>query len=172
MVAVLCGGVASAEVSKEVLDSISTPNEVETSIGTLRFLDGAPSPETAEEVFDFMYTARAMVPVSHRQQLDGLRVPGARPEARRSDGRGSARWPARSVQRRLVPFHQQPADGREVSLPAARIRRAGSRRIRCLPPENLPGLDLPAVLRQERGPSSTITSMRSSSTSPSRCSIR
>ncbi len=60
MVAVLCGGVASAEVSKEVLDSISTPNEGETSIGTLKFLDGAPSPETAEKVYDFMDTARAM----------------------------------------------------------------------------------------------------------------
>ena len=34
--------VASAEVSKEVMDSISTPNEVKTSIGTLKFLDGAP----------------------------------------------------------------------------------------------------------------------------------
>ena len=31
---------ASAQVSQEVLESISTPNEVETSIGTLEFLDG------------------------------------------------------------------------------------------------------------------------------------
>jgi hypothetical protein len=53
-------GHASAEVSKEVLDSISTPNEVETSIGTLKFLDGAPYPETAKKVYDYLDTARAM----------------------------------------------------------------------------------------------------------------
>ena len=39
---------ARAEVSKEVLSSISTPDKVETSIGTLKFLDGAPYPKTAE----------------------------------------------------------------------------------------------------------------------------
>jgi len=44
---VLFAGSAFAQVSKEVLDSISTPNEVETSIGTLKFLDGTPLPETA-----------------------------------------------------------------------------------------------------------------------------
>jgi len=32
----LFAGTVSAEVSKEVLDSISTPNEAETSIGTLK----------------------------------------------------------------------------------------------------------------------------------------
>jgi len=42
----------AAQVSKEVLDSISTPNEVETSIGTLKFLDGAPYPETADRIYD------------------------------------------------------------------------------------------------------------------------
>mgnify|MGYP000449931426 CR=1 FL=1 len=34
---------AGAQVSKEVLDSISTPDHVMTSIGRLEFLDGAPS---------------------------------------------------------------------------------------------------------------------------------
>jgi len=52
--------VASAEVSKEVMDSISTPNEVKTSIGTLKFLDGAPYPETATKVYDYLDTTRAM----------------------------------------------------------------------------------------------------------------
>jgi len=56
---VLCAGPAFAEVSKKVIDSISTPNEVETSIGTLKFLDGAPYPETAEKVYDYLDTARA-----------------------------------------------------------------------------------------------------------------
>jgi len=51
---------AFAQVSQEVLDSISTPNEVETSIGTLKFLDGSPLPETAEKVYDYLDTTRAM----------------------------------------------------------------------------------------------------------------
>ena len=41
-----------AQVSKEVLDSISTPNEVETSIGTLEFFDGIPTKETAKLLYD------------------------------------------------------------------------------------------------------------------------
>jgi len=57
---VLFAGSAFAQVSKEVLDSISTPNEVETSIGTLKFLDGAPLPETAEKVYNYLDTTRAM----------------------------------------------------------------------------------------------------------------
>ncbi|MCB1130902.1 MAG: DUF1254 domain-containing protein [Verrucomicrobiae bacterium] len=56
----LFGGVANAQVSQETLDSISTPNEVETSIGTLKFLDGAPLPETASKVYDYLDTSRAM----------------------------------------------------------------------------------------------------------------
>ena len=51
---------AGAQVSKEVLESISTPNQVETSIGTLEFLDGAPYPETAEKVYDYLDTMRAV----------------------------------------------------------------------------------------------------------------
>jgi len=50
----------NAEVPQSVLDSISTPNQVETSIGTLEFLDGAPLPETAEKVYDYLDTTRAM----------------------------------------------------------------------------------------------------------------
>jgi hypothetical protein len=51
---------AAAQVSKEVLDSISTPNQVETSLGTLEFLDGAPLPETAEKVYDYLDTMRGV----------------------------------------------------------------------------------------------------------------
>ena len=58
IVAVLFAGTTVAQVSQEVLDSISTPNKVETSIGTLEFLDGAPYPETAEKVYDFIDTMR------------------------------------------------------------------------------------------------------------------
>ena len=49
-----------AQVSKDVLDSISTPNQVETSIGTLKFLDGAPYPETADKVYDYLDTMRGV----------------------------------------------------------------------------------------------------------------
>ena len=57
--ALFTGQLASAEISKEVLDSISTPDTVETSIGTLKYLDGAPYPETAEKVYDYLDTMRA-----------------------------------------------------------------------------------------------------------------
>jgi hypothetical protein len=53
-------GSASAQVSQEVLNSISTPDKVETSIGTLEFLDGAPLPETAEKVYDFLDKMRGV----------------------------------------------------------------------------------------------------------------
>ena len=43
---------AAAQVSKQALESIMTPDQVETSIGTLKFLDGAPHPETSENVYD------------------------------------------------------------------------------------------------------------------------
>ena len=51
---------AGAQVSDDVLESITTPDQVETSIGTLRFLDGAPYPETAERVFDYLDTMRGV----------------------------------------------------------------------------------------------------------------
>jgi hypothetical protein len=51
---------ASAEVSKETLDSISTPDQVNTSIGVLNFFDGAPRPETAERVYDYLDTMRGV----------------------------------------------------------------------------------------------------------------
>jgi hypothetical protein len=41
---------ASAQVSEEVLDSIST----------LDFFDGAPSPETAQKTFDYLDTMRSV----------------------------------------------------------------------------------------------------------------
>lgn len=58
--ALLYGQSVLADVSQKVLDSISTQNKVETSIGTLEFLDGAPLPETAKKVYDYLDTTRAM----------------------------------------------------------------------------------------------------------------
>ena len=51
---------SGAQVSKEVLDSISTPDQVKTSIGTLKFLDGAPYPATAKRVYDYLDTMRGV----------------------------------------------------------------------------------------------------------------
>lgn len=51
---------ANAEVTQEQLDAISTPNEVETSIGTLKFIDGAPLPETSAKVYDYLDTMRGV----------------------------------------------------------------------------------------------------------------
>jgi len=51
--------IAFAQVSQETLDSITTPDKVETSIGTLEFIDGAPLPATAEKAYDYLDTMRA-----------------------------------------------------------------------------------------------------------------
>ena len=40
--------------------SISTPDRVETSIGELTFIDGAPTHETADRVYDYLDTARGV----------------------------------------------------------------------------------------------------------------
>ncbi len=49
-----------ADFSQKELDSIRTPNTVETSIGTLKFLDGAPLPQTAQRAYDYLDTMRAV----------------------------------------------------------------------------------------------------------------
>ncbi len=49
---------AVAQVSQETLESLSTPDKAETSIGTLEFKDGAPSVETAEKVYDALAFTR------------------------------------------------------------------------------------------------------------------
>jgi hypothetical protein len=51
---------AGAQVSKESLQSISTPDRVETRLGTLEFRDGAPSVATAEKVYDALDFANAL----------------------------------------------------------------------------------------------------------------
>ena len=44
----------------EIPAGITTPNEVETSIGTLKFIDGAPYPETAEITYEFLDKMRGV----------------------------------------------------------------------------------------------------------------
>ncbi|HZJ12571.1 MAG TPA: DUF1254 domain-containing protein [Methyloceanibacter sp.] len=53
-------GPARAEVSQETLDSLSAPDTLETSIGTLEFKDGAPTLETARKVYDTLDFTRAL----------------------------------------------------------------------------------------------------------------
>lgn len=80
----MLSGLAFAKVSEGVLRSISTPNEVQTSIGVLKFLDGAPYPETAQKVYDYLDTARAadafmkgMPGASLKGLIDGAHAIGA-----------------------------------------------------------------------------------------------
>jgi hypothetical protein len=51
---------AGAEVSQQTLRSLSTPDQVESGIGTLEFKDGAPTVETAEKVRDTLDFTRAL----------------------------------------------------------------------------------------------------------------
>ena len=43
---------AGAQVSEETLQSISTPDKVETRLGPLGFKDGAPNPATVDRIYD------------------------------------------------------------------------------------------------------------------------
>lgn len=45
---------AASQVSDAAVQSLSTPDTVETSLGTLSFTDGAPSAETVEKVYDHL----------------------------------------------------------------------------------------------------------------------
>ncbi len=67
--ALLLPGIARAQSEPSIPESITTPDTVETRIGTLDFTDGAPSAETAEKVYDTMDFTRALERV--QQQLPG-----------------------------------------------------------------------------------------------------
>ncbi len=51
---------AVGQTSSGVPESITTPDQVETSIGTLEFWDGVPSEETAQKVYDNLDFTRAL----------------------------------------------------------------------------------------------------------------
>jgi hypothetical protein len=66
---------ASGQVSKQTLDSLSTPDKVETRIGTLDFKDGMPSQETLEKVYDnldFTHAFEAFVNTMQGVSIDAL----------------------------------------------------------------------------------------------------
>jgi hypothetical protein len=63
--AVAAAPYASAQEHEDPIGSIDikhiqTPDKVETSIGTLNFIDGAPLPKTAEKIYDFIDTMRGV----------------------------------------------------------------------------------------------------------------
>ena len=55
-----CRSAALAEVSEETLKSLGAPDKIETSIGTLKFKDGAPTAETAAKVYDTLDFTHAL----------------------------------------------------------------------------------------------------------------
>ena len=50
----------SRKRNSSIPPEITTPDRVRTSIGTLKFFDGVPTATTAEKVYDYLDTARAM----------------------------------------------------------------------------------------------------------------
>jgi hypothetical protein len=51
---------AQAQVSEETVRSLSTPDKVESRLGTLEFKDGAPTVQTVEKVYDTLDFTRAL----------------------------------------------------------------------------------------------------------------
>ena len=49
-----CPALAAAQTAPAIPPSITTPDKVETSIGTLEYKDGAPSKETVAKVYDYL----------------------------------------------------------------------------------------------------------------------
>jgi hypothetical protein len=52
--------IASAEVSQQTMESISIPDKVKTSIGTLEFFDGVPNDTTIDKLYDNLDRMRAV----------------------------------------------------------------------------------------------------------------
>jgi hypothetical protein len=48
------------KMTTDIPESITTPDRVETRIGTLEFFDGIPTKETADLVYDYLDFSRAM----------------------------------------------------------------------------------------------------------------
>lgn len=71
----VCFGVAALAQS-QTPPSLVTPNTVETRIGTLKFKDGAPNPETAAAVYDnldFTYAFRAFTDTMEGVSVEAIR---------------------------------------------------------------------------------------------------
>ena len=75
-------------VSSETLSSISTPEQLDSRLGTLEFVDGVPSVEAAELVYDHLDFVHA--PQRLPRRLRG-RVDLCDPEGLPRGGRGGQR---------------------------------------------------------------------------------
>ena len=66
LVTVACSGPVTGDDSKtykmttQIPEQVTTPDKVETSIGTLEFFDGVPIGNTTEMVYDYVDRARAV----------------------------------------------------------------------------------------------------------------
>ena len=76
-------GHAAEEIGSVDISRISTPDVVETSIGTLKYIDGAPLPETAGKIYNYLDTMRGvdaflkgMPGASVQGMMEGPRVIG------------------------------------------------------------------------------------------------
>jgi hypothetical protein len=76
---------STEEIGSVDLSRISTPDKVETSIGTLEYIDGAPLPDTADKIYDYLDTMRGVdaflkgIPgASIQGMMEGPRVLGQR----------------------------------------------------------------------------------------------
>jgi len=48
------------KMTSEIPGEYTAPDSVETSIGTLEYFDGVPSPDTVKNVYDYLDTSRAL----------------------------------------------------------------------------------------------------------------
>ena len=85
LLALSATALASEEIGSVDIKRIQTPNVVETSIGTLKFIDGAPLPETAQKAYDYLDTMRGvdaflkgMPAASIQGMMEGPRVLGVK----------------------------------------------------------------------------------------------
>ena len=54
------GATAKLKMTTDIPPSITAPDKVETSIGTLNYFDGVPSEKTVETVYDYLDRSRAV----------------------------------------------------------------------------------------------------------------
>jgi hypothetical protein len=74
--ALLCALFVHTDVSAQTPQSITTPDTVETRIGTLKFKDGVPSPETSAAIYDnldFTYAFRAFTDTFMGVSVEAIR---------------------------------------------------------------------------------------------------
>jgi hypothetical protein len=60
------------QMTTDVPDSITTPDEINTRLGTLRFVDGFPTDETAEKIYEQLYFQRAIEAMVQTTQAASL----------------------------------------------------------------------------------------------------